>query len=322
MIIALAGMDIKAQDPEFSQFYANPLYLNPALAGANICPRLILNYRNQWPSISNGYVTYSASYDQYSNTLHGGVGAMIYADNAGGGILKTVNASAIYAYRLQASDKLVFNLAVQASFMQRALGWDKLKFEDQIDDQLGFVNATSERPPDNESVMFPDFATGLAFAYGSKLYGGVAAHHLSEPDMAFYNESNNKLPMKITAHAGYNIDFGGGFTESEAELSKFYMSINALYQQQGPFHQINAGIFVTRYPLVIGGWYRANFENPDAFIALVGLTYKNMKMGYSYDFTTSELGMNSGGAHEVSFAWQFDCFENKRRIRAIPSPSF
>jgi type IX secretion system PorP/SprF family membrane protein len=140
--------------------------------------------------------------------------------------------------------------------------------------------------------------------------------------MAFYNENTNKLPMKITAHAGYNIDFNGGYMESDAELSKFYMSVNALYQQQGPYHQVNAGVFVTRYPLVIGGWYRFNFENPDAFIALVGLTYKNMKLGYSYDFTTSELGMNSGGAHEVSFAWQFDCYENKRRIKAIPSPSF
>ncbi len=42
----------QAQDPEFSQFYANPLYLNPALAGANICPRAILNYRNQWPGLA------------------------------------------------------------------------------------------------------------------------------------------------------------------------------------------------------------------------------------------------------------------------------
>ena len=39
----------KAQDATFSQFYANPTYLNPALAGSGICPRVSLNYRNQWP---------------------------------------------------------------------------------------------------------------------------------------------------------------------------------------------------------------------------------------------------------------------------------
>ena len=37
-----------AQDPSFTQFYANPLYLNPAFAGTARCPRLNLNYRNQW----------------------------------------------------------------------------------------------------------------------------------------------------------------------------------------------------------------------------------------------------------------------------------
>jgi len=54
-----------AQDPEFTQFYANPLYLNPAFAGTARCPRVNLNYRNQWPAISGTYVTYSASYDQH-----------------------------------------------------------------------------------------------------------------------------------------------------------------------------------------------------------------------------------------------------------------
>ena len=54
----------QAQDPQFSQFYANPLFLNPALAGFIDCGRVNLNYRNQWPSLANAYITYSASYDQ------------------------------------------------------------------------------------------------------------------------------------------------------------------------------------------------------------------------------------------------------------------
>ena len=33
-----------AQDPAFSQFYANPLYLNPAFAGTNDCPRANLSF--------------------------------------------------------------------------------------------------------------------------------------------------------------------------------------------------------------------------------------------------------------------------------------
>jgi len=45
----LVAMKIQAQDPTFTQFYANPVYLNPALAGSSGCPRIALNYRNEWP---------------------------------------------------------------------------------------------------------------------------------------------------------------------------------------------------------------------------------------------------------------------------------
>jgi len=318
-VLATIEKPVRAQDPQFSQFYANALYLNPALAGANICPRVILNYRNQWPSLSKGYVTYNASYDQYVDKIHGGVGILINSDNAGGGILTTNSASLMYAYRLTASKKLDINFAVQASFYQRRLGWDKLQFEDQIDDQLGFVNPTSEKPPDNESVIFPDFAAGFAFSYANKFYGGFAAHHLTEPNMAFYNTGESALPMKLTAHLGYDLDLEGSMTE---EGSDFYLSFNGLYQQQGQFHQMNVGVYVTRYPLVLGTWFRHNFENPDAIIALVGLTWEGIRIGYSYDISMSELSGNSGGAHEISFAWQFDCVEKRRKIRAIKSPRF
>ena len=76
------------QDPEFSQFYANPLYLNPALAGATLCPRAIGNFRDQWPSTGGAYVTYNAAYDQYVDAIHGGVGLLVTADRTGGGKFK------------------------------------------------------------------------------------------------------------------------------------------------------------------------------------------------------------------------------------------
>ena len=78
-------LELKAQDPEFTQFYANPLYLNPAFAGSMRCPRLAMNYRNQWPAISGNFQTYSVSYDQHLYPLQGGIGAMMYLDRAGNG---------------------------------------------------------------------------------------------------------------------------------------------------------------------------------------------------------------------------------------------
>ena len=314
----------KAQDPEFSQFYANPLYLNPALAGANICPHIVMNYRNQWPGLSKSYITYNASYDQYIDKIFGGVGVIVNVDNAGSGILKTTQASLMYAYHLQAGESFYVNLAIQGTFYQKSLDWDKLQFGDQIDPQRGFVLPTSETPPENTSVMFPDFAAGMVFGWKGILHGGVAVHHLTEPNMAFYSQNENKLPMKITGHLGMNINLErggmGGFSEDEDP--KFYLAPNILYQQQGEFHQLNAGLYVIRLPIIIGGWFRHNFENADAVIALVGISYKGLKIGYSYDITLSQLKSNTGGAHEVSLAWQFPCIEKRRKIRAIKCPQF
>ena len=52
-------LEVKAQDPEFTQFYANPLYLNPAFAGSARCPRIVMNYRNQWPGMFLGKSTHA-----------------------------------------------------------------------------------------------------------------------------------------------------------------------------------------------------------------------------------------------------------------------
>jgi type IX secretion system PorP/SprF family membrane protein len=321
--VVLFCNDVKAQDPEFSQFYANPLYLNPALAGANICPRAVVNYRNQWPGLAKSFITYNASYDQYIDKIYGGIGVLVNVDNAGGGILKTTMASLMYAFSLRAAENLYINMAVEGTFYQKSLNWDLLQFGDQIDPQNGFVLPTGETPPDNTSVIFPDFSAGVAFGWKSILHGGVAVQHLTEPNMAFYNQNQNKLPMKITGHIGMNINLsGGGMGFAEDNEMKFYIAPNLLYQQQGEFHQLNAGVYIIRLPIVLGTWFRHNFENADAVIVLVGIDYKNLKVGYSYDITLSKLKSNTGGAHEVSLAWRFDCVEKRRKIRAINAPGF
>jgi type IX secretion system PorP/SprF family membrane protein len=321
--VILFNNEVKSQDPEFSQFYANPLYLNPALAGANICPRAVLNYRNQWPGLAKSFVTYNASYDQYINKIYGGIGVLVNVDNAGGGILKTTSASLMYAFSLRAAENLYINMAIEGSFYQKALNWNLLQFGDQIDPQQGFILPSAETPPDNTTVIFPDFGAGLAFGWKGILHGGVAVNHLTEPNMAFYNQNENKLPMKITGHVGVNINLDPesiGFAEDN--VPKFYIAPNLLYQQQGEFHQLNAGVYIIRYPIVIGTWFRHNFENADAVIVLVGIDYKNLKIGYSYDITLSKLKSNTGGAHEVTLGWQFNCIEKKRKIRAIKAPGF
>ena len=111
--------DLRAQDPQFTQFYANPLYLNPAFAGTARCPRICMNYRNQWPNLSGTYVTYSASYDQHIDAISGGLGLIVTQDDQAHGTLKSTNASLMYSYLLPVTREFSIKAGLQAGFFQR-----------------------------------------------------------------------------------------------------------------------------------------------------------------------------------------------------------
>ena len=308
-----------SQDPEFSQFYANPLYLNPALAGATICPKASANFRDQWPSLGGAYVTYSASYDQYVDAIHGGLGLLVTEDRTGGGKLNTTEISLMYAYKFNISSKLYASCALQAGYYQRHLSWDNLVFEDMIDPRLGVVQPTKESAPDNPTVSAPDFSAGVMLGYNENLYGGISVSHLSQPKFGFYSSNTTRLDMKITVNGGGIINLKEGGLGDDREFS---LSPNILYQQQFKFHQLNVGTYLTMDPLIIGLWFRHNFENADALIPLLGVHYKSFRFGFTYDITLSRLKGATGGAYEGSASWQFPCVEKRRHIRAIKCPRF
>lgn len=297
-----------AQDPQFSQFYANPLYLNPAFAGTNRCPRIALNYRNQWPGIPRNFVTYSASYDQHVEGIVGGVGVLVNTDRAGEGRLTTTNFSGIYSYQLSVNRNLSIRAGIQATYFQKSLDWYQLTFGDQISDRNGFVYTTQETPIFNRRTG-PDFSAGV-LAFSDKFYGGFAAHHLTEPQEGFIKSNLSRIPRKYTVHFG-----------AVLPLSKYEdltISPNILYQQQRTFQQLNLGLYVTKGPFVGGLWYR----NQDAVIALIGFKHEMIRIGYSYDVTVSRLSNASAGSHEISTILTFKCKPKKKRFNTINCPTF
>jgi len=310
-----------AQDVTYSQFYANPIYLNPALAGTKLCQRITLNYRNQWPNINKGYVSYSATWDQQFDKLSGALGVVINADVAGAGVYNKFSGSGIYSYRLQASRNVVLNAALQAGYIQYKLDWNKLVFWDQmIDLRSGSFEQTQEKLPPKLNIGNVDFSAGLLGGYKESIYFGIALNHLTRPDIAFYEGNTNRMHLRWTIHSGMLIDFSQGMDGED--LGNFSISPNIVYLQQGEFHQLNAGMYMNMYPLVVGLWMRHNFENPDGIIVSLGFQQKNYKIGYSYDYTISRLTIKSAGAHEISIAWMFHKSSSIHRFCEMRDPNF
>ena len=187
-----------AQDAEFTQFYANPLYLNPAFAGTNKCPRININYRNQWPGLSATFVTTSASYDQYVPSISGGLGLMVVSDREAQ-TLSTTRVSGIYAYQLKVNRKFSLRAGLEATFFQKSLDWSKLTFGDMIDSRRGFVFDSGDVPRGG-SRSGMDFSAGL-IGFSEHYFFGLSAHHINQPDESLIKGSS-PIPIKITGHAG------------------------------------------------------------------------------------------------------------------------
>lgn len=309
--IVSLGNYAKAQDAQFSQFYANPLYLNPAFAGTGRCPRVNLNYRNQWPGL-DAYVTHSASFDQHVDAIAGGIGLLATNDRAGTGNLSTLNVSGMYSYQLPISRTLSLKAGFQGTYMQKRVDWSKLTFGDMIDPRNGFIYETNQIPH-QEGISAVDFSSGLLL-FSKSYYIGGAVHHITEPNESLVM-GTSRLPRKYTLHGGVVIPLDGRTGESN-------LSPNILYMSQGPFQQFLAGLYLSKGPLVGGLWYRHTPENPDAMIALIGIQHQIFKFGYSYDITVSKLGMKTYGAHEFSLGLQFYCKPKKKKYRTISCPSF
>lgn len=313
LLFLLGTGNLFAQDPTFTQFYANPVYLNPALAGSSGCPRVALNYRNEWPQLTGNYVTYAASYDSYFKNISGGIGLVALHDQQGQGTIQTSMIGASYSYYLKVNRKFRLMFGTQAAYYQKYLDWSQLTFGDQIDPRRGFIYQTGDVPRGDGRRGFFDVSAGLV-GFSKNFYFGAAFHHLNRPDESMIL-GQSRLPIKFTGHIGANIKLG----QRGRYSSTTFLSPNIIYQNQNGFQQLNVGAYLKYESFTIGAWYR----NKDAFILTVGINTDKYRIGYSYDLTVSQLGNGvSGGSHEVSLGINLKCKKPARDFRRISCPSF
>lgn len=327
ILVFYVCLSTQAQDVHFSQYYANPLYLNPSFAGSIICPRIVANFREQWPNQSGKYTSYSASYDQHFDALSGGIGVLFIGDQSANRTINTNAISVIYAYKLDLSKTVAMRMALQATFQQKTLDWNKLLFGDMIDPKYGFVYETQENVK-YLSKGCADFSAGLVF-YSDKIYGGVAVNHFTQPKEGFITQEDefSRLPIKFTAHAGAMLNLNKHKSKTTKRIGDMSISPNLIFQYQSKlsggatYVTMNYGAYFNIYPLTVGVWLRNGIKNIDALMFLFGLEYEFVKVGYSYDMTLSALN-GSGGSHEISTQFKLPCPVKARRIRALNCPSF
>jgi len=299
------------QDPAFSQFYANPLYMNPAMAGVEGPAKVSVGYRNQWPGATNPYVTYHASFEQYIEAIQGGVGVHIINDRQGGGVFNTLSLDAIYAYHLRVSNDLMVTGGFQASVGQRNMNPTDLVLPTDL---IG-AGTTTLVP---YSKVYPDFSVGFGGFY-KNFFGGVAVHHLLEPYSSTSEDPNTRISRKYTVHVGALIPI----YEKRLGTEVLQLSPNLVFFQQDIYQQLNYGLEVLYRGVVIGAWFRQDllFSYGTAIFS-AGYSNGQFRIRYSYDAKLSppDLYIPALGAHELSMVVLFENLKKSKKHRAIKCP--
>lgn len=330
LIFLLSWNLVTAQDMQYSQFYAAPLYLNPAFAGSTELTRIGANYRNQWPGLDQSFVSYSAYIDHYMFDINSGVGLIVNSTRESQSRLSTNEVGLAYSYKLHLGLDSYLRFGGQASFITRDAYFGDLIFGSQLDIDRGYVDDFSgELMAADYKHSFVDYNFGMLF-HTQMMWFGISGHHLSEPNTSFVDGNISQLPMKLSAHGGIKFSLGEGminnyYSNTRQERSAFF-AFN--YKHQDPFNQLDVGAQLFVEPLILGVWYRGfpvkyNLPNNESIVGLLGVALSSgIDIGYSFDFTASKLSLgSSAGAHEFSIRYSFlygDPKDRNKKSTIIP----
>jgi len=332
----LMVVQTNAQDIQFSQYYQAPLFLNPGFTGITQQQRVVINHRLQWPNLPQAYATYAASYDIFVEELRSGFGMLLTSDKMGSAGWQTSTFNVLYSFKVRLTDKLVFSPGLVFGYGTHGIDQTKLRLGDGLEfvERNGTYNSVDADQNRLGKQNYFDVGTGFLF-YSRSLWLGAAFHHLNKPNLSLLGDVS-RLPMKTTLHGGARLNLSGsGPRGSTIRMS--YLTPSFIIRTQGPsFSQMDIGINYHIDPVSVGVWYRGKpllFEKSviggiqqDALILSMGLYFKKFTIGYSYDFTISELQTATGGAHEISFMYEFTSKPAgrsvKKKYRLIPCPTF
>ena len=333
-LLLLAGLPAFGQDPQFSQFYANPLHHNPAFAGQTGTSRLILTYRNQWPALGTTYQTTAASFDTHLAPDRGqlGIGWGIQAlHDTQGNHVQTNQVAAIGSmdFTLLRPRDREWHMAwgIQATYRSSRFDPTGLTFVDQFSGS-GTISPSSADPLATGllSQNQLDFSTGIVIeSLPDDLelptyWVGGAMHHLGQ-SLDRYNPIGQRLSLQAGIRIPTSLDFAPRGLGHEGARDRSF-TLTGQYRQQGQDRQLDLGINLTYSPVMLGLWYRNipfrrynQTSQRDALVGLLAVQFDQIMVQYSYDLTISSLAWAVGGAHELTIWYGFDSlfsFTSKR----------
>jgi type IX secretion system PorP/SprF family membrane protein len=273
------------QLPQYSQYMLNQMAINPAVAGMNDFAEVRSNSRHQWIGITDAPRTYMLTLEGPVTGKNMGLGMNLYTDIVGPTRRTGLNFS--YAYHLKLNEELRLSMGLTAGILQYGIDGNKLILHDDGDQQLLTTYQTT---------YVPDFGSGIYFHQKKKFYVGLSLPQFHQAQIKLYDGAykNSKIVSQFNLNGAYTLPIDENFKVEPSFLLK--------YEKPAPV-KADVGVRgIYQDKIWLGAVYRHN----DAFSVLFGYMYEDyLIIGYSYDFTTTNLKRYSTGTHEVMLGLRF-----------------
>ncbi len=316
------GAYLFSQDIHFSQFNETPQLLNPGAAGVNNnYMRCIINYKNQWSAMGNGFNSTAASFDmsmfdKKESKAHLGAGLNFFSDKAGEAKFGLTQVNLCLAGIIPVNTNNTFSLGLSIGAAQHKANMNTLSWGNQYDG-TGFNTAlnSNETTPVN-SFMYVDIGAGLYYEYlngketaakneQKRFAVGAAYFHLNRPEQTYFSVAE-KLFGKLVVNVNGHFDKTG---------SRISILPSAIFFMQGSSSEITAGCAVryriknaskvTGYNSESGITIGLHYRVKDAVIPQIYYEMNSFSIGISYDVTVSQYKQvsHSKGGIEVSIKY-------------------
>ena len=273
------------QEGIVSQYMFNGLFINPAYAGSHEYFSSTLLFRKQWVGFEGAPESIIASIDGPIQKKNMGIGLILSRDKIG--VTTQSDIIANYSYKVKLGNgKLALGIKAGISHYKAALTdltyWDK-------EDPIYSGNIQSE--------IIPRFGGGIYY-YQEKWFAGISAPTLiaSEKEYNFSTNINNSSNLRKHYY------LTGGYVFNLTDKWKIKPSTLIKYNYAAPIQlDINANLLYMDKV-----WVGVSYRTGDSFIGILEYqANKKFRIGYSYDFTLSELGDYSSGSHEIMIGYDF-----------------
>ncbi|PCJ25978.1 MAG: hypothetical protein COA97_06625 [Flavobacteriales bacterium] len=265
------------QIPLTSQYMFNDYLLNPAVAGSTEYTFFSLSIRDQWTGLEGAPQTqFLSGHTKIGKKM--GFGGYVYKDQAG-----PVNEQGIqlsYAYHITVNDKSKLSFSLGSLYATHYISRNALKPEEDGDDALNNII--------NKGYV-GDINFGILY-YSDRYKFGISSSQLLQNrlyDGAGYGEQLSNLSRHYNLYAEYSFPVSDNLSVVPSALFK--------YVQGAPFQfDINArGVLKEKY------WLGVSYRYNNAIAAMIGFNFKNISIGYAYDYTLTDINSYSSGGHEI-----------------------